>query len=43
MIDESQFSEDCEDLTRNEEEYIAKIRRTIDDSDYIPEDRHRYF
>jgi len=43
MIDESQFSEDCEDLTENEDEYIAKIRRTIDDSDYIPEDRYRYF
>lgn len=43
MIDESQFSEDCEDLTENEERYIAKTRRTIDDSDYMPEDGYRYF
>lgn len=43
MINESQFSEDCEDLSENEEEYIDKIRRTIDDSDYMPEDRYRYF
>lgn len=43
MIDESQFSEDCGDLTENEEENIAKIRRTIDEADYMPEDRRRFF
>ncbi|MBX0296993.1 hypothetical protein [Haloarcula nitratireducens] len=43
MIDESQFAEDCEDLSSSENKHIGKIRRAVDNVDYMPEDRHRYF
>jgi hypothetical protein len=43
MIDDSARCENCEELTRNEERYLGKIRKIIDRSGYTPEDRNRYF
>lgn len=42
-IDGSQFIEDCKELKRSEEDCVGEIRRLIDDAEYMPEDRLRYF
>lgn len=42
-IDESQFIGDCKELKESEEDCIGEIRRLIDDAEYMPEDRLRYF
>lgn len=43
MIDDSAHCEDCEELTENEERCLGTIRKMIDRSRYMPEDRNRYF